>query len=129
MKTSVLFFGLLLVSSVVAMAAPSPVVVDFAKAPVTVGGAEYDLVTVVEDFPAGSGIATHVHGGNLLVTVISGALTLHEYGGDKVIRAGESFPESPGNRHSVVNAGPGPVRIAISVLLPKGAEITTMLAD
>jgi quercetin dioxygenase-like cupin family protein len=108
-------------------AAPSPVVVNYATYPLTVGAAQYDLITIVEDFPTGSGIATHVHGGNLIVTVMSGALTLHEYGGDKVVKAGESFTEGPGNRHSVVNAGPGPVRIAISVLLPKGAEITTMI--
>jgi quercetin dioxygenase-like cupin family protein len=61
--------------------------------------------------------------------LITGALTLHESGGDRVIKAGESFTESPGNVHSVVNAGPGPARIVVSVLLPKGAEITTMMSD
>jgi quercetin dioxygenase-like cupin family protein len=127
-KTRFLFLGLFLASTVVAMAAPSPVVVDSGTCSVTVGGAEYDLITIVQDFPAGAGIAAHQHGGNLLVTVITGALTLHESGGDRVVKAGESFTESPGNTHSVVNAGPSQARIAISVLLPKGAELTTMMS-
>jgi len=95
MKTRLLFLGLFLASTVVAMAAPSPVVVDYATYPLTVGDAQYDLITIVQDFPAGAGIAAHQHGGNLLVTVITGALTLHESGGDRVIRQGRASRKAP----------------------------------
>jgi quercetin dioxygenase-like cupin family protein len=135
MKTLVVLFGLLLAASAIAAAAPAttdaatPTVVNYAEYPLKVGGSDYTLITIVQDFPPGTGIAPHRHGANLLVTVMSGALTLHERGGDRVVKAGESFTESPGNVHSVDNMGPDPVRIAVSVLLPKGQEITTMVSD
>ena len=133
MKTFVVLIGLLLASGVLVMAAPEAAppapIVNFARCPLTVVAGDYDLLTIVQDFPPGALIGTHRHGGYLLITVMSGAMTLRESGGDRVVKAGESFTESPGRVHSVVNAGPGPARIAVSVLLPKGAEITTMVPD
>jgi quercetin dioxygenase-like cupin family protein len=108
-------------------AAPSPVVVHMAKFPITVGGGEYDLLTIVQDFPAGAGVATHKHGGHVLVTVLSGEMTLREKGIERVIKTGESWTERPGDVHAVVNAGTATARVAVSILIPKGAEITTMV--
>lgn len=135
MKTAVLLAAFLLLSSVLVTAnpaAPSPTVVSYSKYAMVPGGSaydigssDYDLVTVVEDFPAGMRIGMGPHGGFLMVTVISGAMTLNEGGEDRVIRAGESWKEKPGKLDSLVNAGPGPARIVVSALLPKGAEITT----
>jgi quercetin dioxygenase-like cupin family protein len=129
MKTHVLFLGLFLLSTVVAMANPSTPslpVMSSAEYPLTVGGTEYDLVTIVQDFPAGAGIGTHGHEGWLLVMVMTGAITLHESGADRVVKAGESWTESPGNLYSVINKGPGPARMAESGLLPRGAAIAIM---
>ena len=108
-------------------AAPSPAVVNMAKFPITVAGGDYDLLTIIQDFPAGAGVANHKHGGFVLVTVLSGEMTLREKGVERVIKTGESWTEQPGNVHSAVNAGTVTTRVAISILIPKGAEVTTMV--
>ncbi len=113
-------------------AAPIPTVVHMSKFPVTVGGAEYDLLTIIQDFPAGAGVAAHKHGGYVLVTVLNGEMTLREKGGKRVIKTGESWTENPGVVHAVINAGSATTgsattRVAISILIPKGAEVTTMV--
>ncbi len=108
-------------------AAPGPAVVHMAKFPITVGKGEYDLLTIIQDFPAGTGVANHKHGGNVLVTVLSGEMTLREKGAERIIKTGESWTERPGDVHAVVNAGTDAARVAISILMPKGAEVTTMV--
>jgi len=86
-------------------ATPVPTVVSQSKFPLTVGSGKYDLITNILEFPAGAGVANHVHGGNVLVTVLNGEMTLREKGTEKVVKASESWTEYPGNVHSVVNAG------------------------
>jgi quercetin dioxygenase-like cupin family protein len=110
-----------------AMATPSPVVVSMSKFPITVAGGDYDLLTIIQDFPAGVGVGTHKHGGYVLVTVLSGEMTLREKGAERVIKTGESWTERPGDIHAALNAGTMTSRVAISVLIPKGAEVTTMV--
>ena len=80
--------------------APEPVIVQMAKFPITVGGAEYDLLTIIQDFPARAGIGTHKHGGYVLVTVLSGEITLREKGYERVVKTGESWTENPGDVHA-----------------------------
>jgi quercetin dioxygenase-like cupin family protein len=106
---------------------PGPTVVSQAKYPLNVGSGEYDLITRVLEFPPGAGIANHMHGGHVLVTVLSGEMTLREKGTEKIVKAGESWTESPGNVHAVVNAGPATARLVGVFLIPKGAEATTMV--
>jgi len=106
---------------------PGPNVVSQAKYPLNVGSGEYDLMTAILDFPAGTGFANHKHGGNVLVSVVSGEMTLREKGTEKIVKAGESWTESPGNVHAVVNAGTTTARVVAVFLLPKGAEVQTMV--
>jgi len=108
-------------------ASPSPVVVNMSKFPIAVTGGDYDLLTIIQDFPAGVGISAHKHGGYVLVTVLSGEMTMREKGTERVIKTGESWTERPGDVHAAVNAGTVTTRVAISILLPKGAEVTTMV--
>ena len=108
-------------------ATPGPNVVSQAKFPLTAGSGEYDLITIILDFPAGAGFAKHMHGGHVLVTVLSGEMTLSEKGAEKIVKAGESWTEYPGNVHSVVNAGTDSARVVAVFLLPKGAEAQTMV--
>jgi len=54
-------------------------------------------------------------------------MTLREKGTEKIVKAGESWTESPGNIHAVVNAGTATARVAAVFLLPKGAEVQTMV--
>jgi len=108
-------------------ATPGPTVVYQAKYPIMVQGAEYDLLTIIMDFPAGAGVPKHIHGGSVLVTVLSGEITLKEKGTEIIKKTGESWTEKPGAEHAVVNAGTATVRVAISMLLPKGAEATMVI--
>ena len=108
-------------------ATPGPSVAYQAKFPITVQGAEYDLLTIIMDFPSGAGFPRHFHGGPVLVTVLSGEITLKEKGAEIVKKTGESWTERPGDEHSVVNAGTATVRVVVSMLLPKGAEANTVV--
>ena len=108
-------------------AIPGPTVVSQAKFPLTVGSGEYDLMTSTLEFPVGAGFADHMHGGYVLVTVLSGEITLREKGTEIIVKAGASWTESPGNVHAVVNAGTTPARVVATFLLPKGAEMTTFV--
>lgn len=98
-----------------------------AKFPVTLQAGEYELLTVVLDFPPGAGVPNHMHGGHTLVTVLSGEMTLREKGTERILRMGESWTENPGDVHSAVNAGAANARVAVAMLLPKGRESTTMI--
>jgi len=108
-------------------ATPGPTVVSQAKFPLTAGSGEYDLITSILEFPSGAGVANHKHGGHVLVTVLSGEMTLREKGTEKIMKTGESWTESPGNVHSVVNAGTTATRVVAVYLVPKGAEVTTIV--
>ena len=70
---------------------------------------------------------THMHGGYVLVTVLHGEMTLKEKGTERIMKVGESWTENPGNQHSVVNAGTAVARVVVNMLLPKGAEFTTII--
>jgi quercetin dioxygenase-like cupin family protein len=106
---------------------PAPKVIYQASLPVVVKAGDYDLLTVVQDFPPGSGVPPHFHGGYVLVTVLNGEMTLKEKGRERIIRSGESWTENPGDLHSVVNAGATAARVVVNILLPKGAEATTII--
>jgi quercetin dioxygenase-like cupin family protein len=108
-------------------AAPGPNTVSQAKFPVTVPAGEYDLQTIILEFPPGVGMPMHMHGGNVLVIVLQGEMTLKDKLGERILRVGESWTEGPGDHHSVVNAGTAAARVVVNVLLPKGAETTTII--
>jgi quercetin dioxygenase-like cupin family protein len=104
-----------------------PTTVYQAMFPIKVQGADYDLITQILDFPSGSGVAKHFHGGPVLVTVLSGEMTLQEKNTERVLKMGQSWTENPGDQHAVVNAGSVTARVAVSMLLPKGAKDTTLV--
>ena len=103
------------------------IAVYHASFPTTLKSGEYEMQTVIADFAQGAGVPNHMHGGYVLVTVLNGEMTLKEKGSEKVIRAGESWTENPGDVHSVVNAGAATARVVINMLLPKGAEPNTII--
>ena len=129
----VALIGLLMVSVAMAQekasetATPGPTIINHAKFQITLQGGEYDLQTVIMEFPQGASIPKHVHGGYVLATVLNGEMTLKEKGSERIIRAGESWTENPGDLHSVVNAGTTAARVVVNMLLPRGAEATTLL--
>jgi len=109
------------------MAPPGPTTTYQAKYPLTVRAGDYDLLTVILDFAPGVTVPRHFHGGYVLVTVLSGELTLMEKGTSRVVKAGDSWTENIGDQHSVLNTGTVPTRVAVSILLPKGREVTTLI--
>ncbi len=124
--------GALLAGSVietVRAAAPgaSPRTVTVAAFPVSVTAGDYDLYDFVVDFPPGSATPRHVHGGPVVVTVVSGQLVLQRGGGERVIKTGESFLEVPGDVHALINRSASPARISAAELIPKGADETTVV--
>ena len=125
--------GLFMVSAAMAeekasqTAEPGPNTAYQAKFPVTIQGGEYDMKTVILDFPQGAGMPKHMHGGHVLAMVLNGEMTLKEKGTERTIKAGESWTENPGDQHSVVNAGAAVARVVVNMLLPKGAEATTII--
>jgi len=129
----VALIGLLMISVAMAQekssetATPGPTIINQAKFQITLQGGEYDLQTVIMEFPQGASIPKHVHGGYVLATVLNGEMTLKEKGSERIIRAGESWTENPGDLHSVVNAGATAARVVVNMLLPRGAEATTLI--
>lgn len=109
----------------IAMLAPS--VVYKATFPIAIQAGGYDLLSIIFDFPPGAGVPNHFHGGHALVTVLSGEITLREKGAERIIKAGGNWTENPGDIHSAVNAGGTTARVAVSMLVPKGAEPTTII--
>ena len=107
--------------------ASAPITTYQAKFQIALQAGEYDLQTVIMDFPPGAAIPKHLHGGHVIVTVLNGEMTLTEGSSEKMIKAGESWTENPGNLHRVVNAGATPARVVINMLLPRGAEATTII--
>ena len=108
---------------------PGPAIFNQAKLPIALPAGNYELVSIIFDFAPGAGVPRHLHGGQVLVLVLSGEMTLREKGAERVVKAGESWTENPGNEHSVVNAGTVPARVAVSMLLPKGSEATTLIKE
>jgi quercetin dioxygenase-like cupin family protein len=106
---------------------PSTHTVAVAAYPVAVASGAYKIYDFVVDFPPGSETPRHVHGGPVVVTVISGQLVLERGGRARVVKAGESFLETPGDVHALSNRTAVPARISAAELIPEGAAETTIV--
>ncbi|MDQ5851910.1 MAG: cupin domain-containing protein [Chloroflexota bacterium] len=90
---------------------------------------QFDLINLVLDFAPGAWTPLHTHGGQGMVTVLDGEIVHRPQGGaERVVRAGESFQETPGHPHMAGNTSSAKTRVLFTVLLPKGAELTTVVA-
>lgn len=85
----------------------------------------FSIDQTVQEFAPGAGPSRHEHGGPALVMVLEGAITLRESGEEREYRAGESWTEMPGSVYEVFNSSDAPARVAVTVLVPEGAEATT----
>ena len=94
-----------------------------------VAAGEYDLVNLVLDFAPGAQIPLHYHGGPALVVGKEGELTLRPEGGmEHAVTSGMVVNEKAGARHVMINVSSANAAIFAGVLLPKGAELTTLVA-
>ena len=109
-------------------APPGPTVVYRTSFEATRPAATFDLINLVLDFAPGAWTPLHSDGGHGMVTVLEGEVVHRPAGGEeRRVVAGESFLETPGNPHSAGNTSGARARVMFSVLLPKGAELTTVL--
>jgi quercetin dioxygenase-like cupin family protein len=107
-------------------APPGPTTVYKTSLVVTESLGEFDLVQLIVDFPSGTWTPAHTHGGELLVTVLSGEQTVRDAQGvEKVYKAGESFTETPGEYLEIGNAGENLTTVSAVALLPKGIALST----
>jgi quercetin dioxygenase-like cupin family protein len=97
--------------------------------PLGVAAGEATLVNVIIDFAPGAATPQHVHGGPVLATVLSGAVTVHNPGETHVYRAGESWTEFPNTPHHAVNEGAEVARVSVAAILPRGAALTTPVSQ
>ena len=112
--------------AVLAQLPPGIKVVGMKSMPVTVPAGGYQLVNQVLELAPGAKIANHTHGGPVVVTVISGQVTIKDAAGSHVLTAGQSATEQKGYVHAASNTGASPARLAVSYLIPNGAKLTTM---
>jgi quercetin dioxygenase-like cupin family protein len=84
--------------------APTPVQVSLMSFPITVTAGDYALVNQVLDLPPGSGVPLHYHSGPVVVTVVTGELTLVDAAGERIVRAGESWTEKAGDKHAIMKS-------------------------
>ena len=86
----------------------------------------FDVVEMQLDFAPGQWLPSHTYGGPAFITELDGELTLRANGTDRNFKAGESWTEIPGQFSQVGNAGTVPASTFVTVLLPKGAALTTL---
>jgi quercetin dioxygenase-like cupin family protein len=128
LRTAMVVFVVLLVAgAAVSYAAPGPVTVGTAAYPINVQAGNYDLISQVIDLPPGAIIPKHRHGGPVVAQVVSGAVTVTDAAGQRIFKAGQMFTESGGYVHMAANKGTVTARVAVSYLIPKGAEVTTFV--
>jgi quercetin dioxygenase-like cupin family protein len=98
--------------------------------PLTVAAGKYSLVNLVLDFAPGAEIPLHYHGGPALLVGMDGTLTLRpEAGAEHTVTPGMVVNEKAGARHVMINTSDVNARILAGVLLPEGAELTTVVAE
>ncbi len=88
--------------------------------------APFDAIQMVMDLEPGAWTPPHSHGGETLVTVLEGEMTVREEGVETTYRVGESWRETPGAVHAAGNTAADKARIFVTFLLPKGAPLTTV---
>ena len=78
------------------------------------------LGVYVVELPAGAalGDAAHSHEGHETCLVLAGRVQADQAGAWVALEAGDAVTWTPGQRHRIINAGPGPARLLISLLAP-----------
>lgn len=86
----------------------------------------FELVHLLLDLDSGVRTPPHIHGGQELVIVTTGAVTLQRHGEAQVFAAGESWVNTSGVVHAVGNDGRDFAQLVVTFLLPAGRPLTTV---
>ena len=87
-----------------------------------------DLVQAVLDFPVGTVVPPHVHGGAAYITILEGELLVEGPDGARTYHAGDTLVEQPGQVYAAATVGDSPASLVVTYLVPKGAPVTTVIA-
>jgi quercetin dioxygenase-like cupin family protein len=109
-----------------AVPAVAPATVALGRFDIAAMPARFEVVQVLLDLPAGAWTPLHSHGGPVLATVLEGEVTERRAGVERRLGPGQRWTEDPGDRHTVGNDGTTTARLAATILLPRGAELTTV---
>ena len=87
----------------------------------------FEAVQLVVDFPVGSRVARHIHGGPGYITMLDGAMTMG-IGAEpmRAYAAGESFVEPFRVVAEGANLTPAPASLLVTYLIPVGSAVTTL---
>ena len=85
------------------------------------------LVQALLDFPVGTVVPPHTHGGAAYVTIVEGEITVQGPEGTRTYRVGETLVEQPGQVYAAFNSGDTPASLIVTYLVPQGAAVTTLL--
>lgn len=89
---------------------------------------DFQLVTLVLGFPPGAWTPLHMHGGDGLVTVLEGEMTLHVLGDEpRTYRPGDQWREHVGMPHRAGNESGERAVLAVTFILPVGTPTTIPL--
>jgi quercetin dioxygenase-like cupin family protein len=107
--------------------APRPTTVYHSAIAVERPAGAFELVHVVLDFEPGVWTPRHMHGGQELVMLTIGELTLQRQGEVMVFAAGDSWVNTAGLVHAAGNDGRSFAQAVATFLLPAGRPLTTVV--
>jgi quercetin dioxygenase-like cupin family protein len=84
------------------------------------------VVQQILDVAPGARTAPRAHTGPAMFLVLDGELMLHSDGPERRFTAGQSWVEELGQVYSLVSLTPGATRVAVTLLVPQGAELTVL---
>ncbi|MGH2588368.1 MAG: cupin domain-containing protein [Dehalococcoidia bacterium] len=105
---------------------PGPRTVHQSAMEVAMPSAPLDAVQMVLDFAPGAWTPPHSHGGDVLITVLAGTMTVRGSQGENTYATGETWIEKAGDVHAAGNVGSVPARLLATFLLAEGAPLTTV---
>jgi len=104
-----------------------PTTVDRASIEVDRPAGAFELVQLVLDFDSGVWTPRHLHGGQELVILTTGEITLQRRDGVEVFTAGESWVNTTGLVHAASNDATGFAQVVAAFLLPAGRPLTSVI--
>jgi quercetin dioxygenase-like cupin family protein len=107
--------------------APRPTTVYHSSITVERPAGAFELVHVLLDFDPGIWTPRHMHGGQELVILTTGELTLQRQGEVQVFAAGGSWVNTTGLIHAAGNEGGSLAQAVATFLLPAGRPLTSVV--
>ena len=89
------------------------------------GQADKEVITLIVEWPPGSGTGLHTHPGDEYTTVLEGEVVGRKEGSEaKTYTAGQSYHNEPGVVHEANNKGSAPAKTFNVFVIEKGKPVT-----